>query len=115
MAGDVDGRFRAAPVHAAPVFLNREASIGKLEKWAATAKAAGAELVVFGESFIPGFPLWNMLYAPIDQHAFYRRLFDNAVEVPGQHVDERADIARCHQVLLSVGVTEKSSFSMAAM
>src|SRR5215469_2159604 len=115
MAGDVDGRFRAAPVHAAPVFLNREASIGKLEKWAATAKAAGAELVVFGESFIPGFPLWNMLYTPIDQHAFYRRLFENAVEIPVPHVEQLGAIARRHGVVLSVGVTEKGPVSMGAM
>jgi nitrilase/aliphatic nitrilase len=102
-------------VQAAPVFLNRDASIARLEQWVAKAKAAGAELVVFGESYIPGFPLWNALYAPIDQHAFYRRLFDNAVEVPGAHVEQLGEIARRHRVVLSVGVTEKGSVSMGAM
>ena len=72
--GDAYRRFCAAAVHAAPVFLDRDASISRLEQWAAKAKAAGADLIVFGESYIPAFPLWNMLYAPIDQHAFYCRL-----------------------------------------
>lgn len=102
MAGDVYRRFCAAAVQAAPVFLNREATIARLADWVAKAKGAGADLVVFGESYIPAFPLWNLLYAPIDQHAFYRRLFDNAVEVPGPQVDQLAEIARRHRVILSV-------------
>lgn len=115
MAGDVYSRFRAAAVQAAPVFLNREATIAKLEGWVARAKEAGADLVVFGESYIPAFPLWNLVYAPIDQHTFYRRLFDNAVEVPGPHVEQLGEIARRHGVVLSVGVTEKGAVSMGAM
>lgn len=115
MAGDVYPRFRAAAVQAAPVLLNREATIERLEAWVAKAKAAGAQLAVFGESFIPGFPLWNLLYAPVDQHRFFRRMFDSAVEVPGPHVDQLAEIARHHGVFLSVGVTEKGPISMGAM
>jgi len=75
MGDDIYRRFRAAAVQAAPVFLDREATIEKVERCVAKAKAVGADLVVFGESYIPAFPLWNMLYAPVDQHAFYRRLF----------------------------------------
>jgi predicted amidohydrolase len=115
MADEIYRRFRAAAVQAAPVFLNREATIAKLETCVAEARAAGADLVVFGESYVPAFPLWNMLYAPIDQHAFYRRLFDNAVEVPGPHVEQLGDIARRHRVVLSVGITEKGSVSTGAM
>jgi nitrilase len=70
MGDDTYPRFRAAAVQAAPVFLNREATISRLAEWVAKARDAGADLVVFGESFVPAFPIWNMLYAPIDQHAF---------------------------------------------
>jgi nitrilase len=115
MSGDTYRRFRAAAVQAAPVFLDREATIARLEGWVARAKSAGADLVVFGESYVPGFPLWNLLYAPIDQHSFYRRLFDNAVEVPGQQVNQLGEIARRYRVVLSVGVTEKGAVSMGAM
>ncbi len=115
MGGDVYQRFCAAAVQAAPVFLDRDASISRLEQWAAKAKAAGADLIVFGESYIPAFPLWNMLYAPIDQHAFYRRLYDNAIEVPSPQLEQLGDIARRHRVVLSVGVTEKGTESMGTM
>src|SRR6266536_4547513 len=115
MAGDTYPRFRAAAVQAAPVFLDREATISRLAGLVAKARDVGADLVVFGESFIPAFPLWNMLYAPVDQHAFYRRLFENAIEVPGPQVEQLGEIARRHGVVLSVGVTEKGPVSMGAM
>lgn len=115
MPGDVYPKFRAAAVQAAPVFLNRDATIDKLYMLVQKAVDAGAELVVFGESFVPAFPVWNLIYAPMDQHGFFRRLFDNAVQVPGPHTKRLSEIAKRHRVLLSVGITEKGSVSMGAM
>ena len=115
MPGDTYPKFRAAAVQAAPVFLDRDATIDKLEAVVQKAVDAGAELIVFGESFIPAFPVWNLIYAPIDQHGFYRRLFDNAVLVPGPHTRRLSEIARGHRVILSVGVTEKCAISMGTL
>lgn len=115
MPGDVYPKFRAAAVQAAPVFLDRDATIDKLGTLVEKAAAAGAELIVFGESFIPAFPVWNLIYAPMDQHGFFRRLFDNAVQVPGPHTKRLSEIAKRHRVVLSVGVTEKSAISMGAL
>ena len=112
MPGDTYPKFRAAAVQAAPVFLDRDATIDKLEMLVQKAVDAGADLIVFGESFIPAFPVWNLIYAPIDQHGFFRRLFDNAVQVSGPHTRKLSEIARRHHVLLSVGITEKDSVSL---
>ncbi|MDG6929395.1 MAG: hypothetical protein JRN29_05060, partial [Nitrososphaerota archaeon] len=84
MTGDTYPRFRAAAVQAAPVFLDRAATIEKAEGLVAEAADRGADLVVFGESFVPAFPLWNMLLPPLDQHPFFRRMYDNALTVPGR-------------------------------
>jgi len=115
MPGDVYPKFRAAAVQAAPVFLDRDATIDKLDALVQKAVNAGADLIVFGESFIPAFPVWNLIYAPMDQHAFFRRLFDNAVQVPGPHTKRLSEIAKRHNVILSVGITEKGSISMGAL
>lgn len=115
MPGDTYPKFRAAAVQAAPVFLDRDATIDKLEALVTKAADAGAELVVFGESFIPAFPVWNLIYAPMDQHAFFRKLFENSVEIPGRHTKRLSEIAKRHRVVLSVGVTEKGSVSMGAL
>jgi len=115
MAGDVYPKFRAAAVQAASVFLDRDATIDKLDGLVEKAVAAGADLIVFGESFIPAFPVWNLIYAPMDQHGFFRRLFENAVQVPGPHTRRLSEIAKRHRVILSVGITEKGSISMGAL
>jgi nitrilase/aliphatic nitrilase len=115
MPGDTYPKFRAAAVQAAPVFLDRDATVDKLDGLVQKAVGAGADLIVFGESFIPAFPVWNLIYAPIDQHGFYRRLFENSVEVPGPHTRRLGEIAKRHRVILSVGVTEKGSTSMGTL
>lgn len=114
-AGDAYPKFKAAAVQMAPVFLDREATIDKIDGKVAEAKVAGADLVVFGETIIPAYPVWNMLYPPIDQHGFYKRMFQNAVEIPGPALNRIGMIARRHGVFLSIGVTEKGPVSMGAM
>ena len=115
MAGDTYPKFRAAVVHAAPVFLDREATIDKVDHLAQKAKEQGADIVVFPESFVPAFPVWCILYAPIDQHDFYRRLFDQAVLIPGPAFSRLAAIAKSQKIFLSLGVTEKGDYSLGAM
>jgi nitrilase/aliphatic nitrilase len=113
--GDTYPKLRVAAVQAAPVFLNREETISKLEELVAKAKEMGADLVVFGESFIPAFPIWNNIYPPIDQHEFYRRLFDNAVTIPSSAFNRISNIAKEYKIFLSVGITEKSEISLGTM
>lgn len=115
MAGDTYPRFRAAVVHASPVFLDREATIDKVGDLVRKAKEQGGDIVVFPESYVPAFPVWCIVYAPIDQHDFYRRLFDHSVLIPGPAFSKLADIAKSQKIFLSVGVTEKSDYSMGAM
>lgn len=114
-SGDTFPTFRAAAVQAAPVFLDRDATLDKLEGLVAEAAKGGAKLVVLSESFVPAFPIWNLVLAPMDQHKFFRALYENALVVPGPHTARISTLARRHGVFLSVGVTERSSISMGAM
>ncbi len=115
MPGDTYPKFKAAAVQAAPVFLDRDATIDKIAEIVPRAKAMGADLVVFPESYIPTFPVWNILLAPIDQHGFFRRFFENSVMVPSPQSRKLGEIARQNEVFLSVGISEKSDYSMGAM
>lgn len=106
---------KVCAVQAAPVFLNREATITKMEGYVKEAAENGAKLVVFPESFVPCFPVWALVCAPIDQHPFFTRLYENAVEVGSESYNRIAQLAKKYKVFLSVGVTEKSNYSMGAM
>lgn len=103
---------RVAAVQAAPVFLDRDATLDKLESLVADAAAQGAELVVFGETFVSGFPIWGSVLAPVDQHELHVRLFESAITVPGPHAQRLGSIAARHGVVLSVGVNERASHSL---
>ncbi|MCA1645286.1 MAG: carbon-nitrogen hydrolase family protein, partial [Chloroflexi bacterium] len=56
--GDKQPLVRVAAVQAAPVFLNREATIAKAVGLVSQAAGNGAQLVVFPESFVPCYPVW---------------------------------------------------------
>ena len=47
---------KVACVQVEPVVLDREATLDRLEKVATEAAKAGAELVVFPETFVPVYP-----------------------------------------------------------
>jgi nitrilase len=113
--GDRFARFTAAAVQAASVALDRDQTIDKLESLTAEAARNGADVVVFSESFVPGFPVWNLVLAPVDQHDLFKALVHNSLTLPGPHVERLGGIARRHEVLLSVGVTERSTVSLGCL
>jgi nitrilase len=51
--------FKAAAVQAAPIFLDASATVEKACALARDAARAGAELIVFPEVFVAGYPYWN--------------------------------------------------------
>jgi nitrilase len=96
-----------AAVQATPVFLDRDATVARLVDEIAAAAAAGAELVVFPEAIVPGYPDWVWRTQPWRDTDLYRRLYDNAVEIPGPVTDALGAAARDAGVAVAVGVTER--------
>jgi nitrilase len=105
-------RVSVAAVQAAPVFLDLAATLDKMEGLVAEAAGRGAELVVFGEAFLAGFPIWNGVLAPVDQHELHTRLVEESVTVPGPAVERLSSLAARHGVVLSVGVNERNPVSL---
>jgi len=104
---------RVAAVQAAPVWLDREATIAKVVSLAEQAAAQGAGLVAFAEAFVPGYPDWVWRTRPWDHHAsqLYARLLDQAVVVGSASTQALADAAQRLGIWLSVGVDELDTAS----
>jgi len=98
-----------AAIQAAPVLLDREATIGRVVALAEQAAAGGARLVAFPEAFVPGYPDWVWRTRPwdADATALYARLLDQAVVVGSPAAGALAETARRLQIWLSVGVDER--------
>jgi nitrilase len=107
----VDRAVTVACVQAEPVVLRREATLDKLAALTGEAAAAGAELVVFPETFVPAYPSsrWARAlagWADPRAKAAFARLARESVAVPGPAADRLGDIAREHAVWLVTGVNE---------
>src|SRR5205823_9985395 len=107
--GDKQPQVRVAAVQAAPVFLNREATIAKAVALLSQAANNGAQLVVFPESFVPCYPVWLWGGRADVEAGAFARLYANAVDVPGAATACLSEAARSNGVALAIGVTERES------
>ncbi|MDQ1383144.1 MAG: nitrilase [Actinomycetota bacterium] len=96
-----------AAVQAAPVFLEREATIDKVGILAKEAAGAGAHLVAFPEGFVPTYPDWVWRTTPWADGEWYARWIDQCVDVPGPACDALAAIALENHVFLAIPVNER--------
>jgi nitrilase len=74
--------IRNAAVQAAAVFVDLAATLGKVDALVEAA-GRGAGLVTLGETFAPGFPVWDGVLATVDQYLFRERPVRQPVLVPG--------------------------------
>lgn len=108
-------KFKAAACHVAPYFLDSGRTIDKALSLIEEAARNGASLVAFPEGFVPAFPIWAALRAPITNHAFFAALAREAVQVPGPEVGRICSAARRHGVYVSLGFTEGTSASVGCL
>jgi nitrilase len=96
-----------AAVQAAPVFLDRDATIEKVGELTKEAAGEGAALVAFPEGFVPTYPDWVWRTTPWADKEWYARWLDQAVDVPGPACDALGAIASEHAVFLAIPVNER--------
>ena len=95
------------------VAADLERGLALTESRAAEAARAGAALVVFPETWLPGYPIWLDVcrdaglwdHPPVK--AVFRRMAEQSVVVGGASGDALAAIARRHCVGMVVGVVER--------
>jgi aliphatic nitrilase len=104
-------RLRVAAVHASPVFLDKQATTDKAVSLIREAARNGAELIAFPETYIPAFPVWAALWAPILNHDLFEAMVENSVVVPGPEIAAIAGEARRSGVFVSIGVSERNPVS----
>jgi nitrilase len=105
-------RSTVAVVQAASVAFDRERTIEKARDLAADAARQGAQVVLFPEAFVSGYPKGSTFGSIVgsrtpEGRAEYQRYWDSAVDVPGPAVDALARIARDNRIHLTIGVIER--------
>ena len=65
--------YKVAAAHVAPVFLDTEKTVAKACSLVEEAARNGAALIAFPETYVPAFPLWSAVAAPIYNRRPHRR------------------------------------------
>ncbi len=103
--------MRVAIVQQPPVLLDREATLAGAVLQLHAASEAGARLVVFPETFIPGYPAWIWRLRPGADHdltgEIHRRLVDNSVDLAADGLKPLRDAAAELHLVVACGVHER--------
>lgn len=98
----------------APVWLNREATLSKVEAAIEHAAAEGCQLVTFGEALVPGYPFWidrtdGARFNDPRQKRHYARYLDQGVVIERGDLNGVSALAKQHQIAIYLGVMERAS------
>lgn len=104
--------FTVAAVQAAPSFLDVETGVKRAIKYIEEAAASGAKLVVFSETWLPGYPNHIWLGPVAWQMQFVGRYFENSIEAGGEHDKTLARAARDNKIQVSMGLSERAGGSL---
>lgn len=105
---------KIALIQEPPVYLNLAKSLEKAVSIAEEAAAGGARIIVFPETWLPGYPVWldEAPKAALWDYGPAKRLFqylsENSVEIPGPALEVLQNIAREKEVIVVIGVHERS-------
>jgi nitrilase len=103
---------RVAIVQKPPVVLDRDGTIKKTVEYLDEVSVEGAQLAVFPETFIPGYPFWAWYVHPIDdfqtRNEIYGRLLENSVDIERGDLDPIQRRVADHGLTVVIGINERS-------
>lgn len=104
---------RVAVVQRPPVVLDRAATLEVAVAATREAHAGGAQLVVFPETFVPGYPAWMWRLRPGTDMGLTEQLFArlraNSVSLAGDELAPLCAAAAEHQVVIVCGINERDA------
>lgn len=106
------GKLKVGLAQISPVWLNRDKTLAKIEDYVKEGGQNGAELLVFGEGLLPGYPFW-LAYTNgaawetkvnKELHAFYMA---NAID-PYSDLQSIQDLALQYKMAIYLGTIERA-------
>ncbi|WP_281541397.1 carbon-nitrogen hydrolase family protein [Maribacter aestuarii] len=109
----MDNILKVAMAQIAPVWLDKRRTLEKIKDAIKDASGEGADLVVFGEALLPGYPFWLALTDGAkwdlkvnkELHAHYVR---NSIQIEAGELNEICKIAKEHGIAIYLGIMERA-------
>ena len=105
-------KVKVCLVQDSPVFFNKDKTIEKVEALVATYAKQGCDLIVFPESFIPGYPRGFSFGAVVGSRTtqgrqLYADYYKNSISLDGEDLKRLEELSASQNVYLVIGITEK--------
>ncbi len=109
-------KVKACLIQDSPVFFDKTKTIDKVEKLVDKYANQGCQLIVFPESFIPGYPRGFTFGANIGKRndegrELYLEYYENSIDINSDDINKLENIAKSNKAYLIIGVTEKNKTS----
>jgi aliphatic nitrilase len=102
-----ESSFKVAAVHAASEYLDLDASVDKACRLIEEAGREGARLIVFPETFLPGYPFWIWSHTPAESAPLFAQLYEQSVELPSDATRRIGQAARAARAWVCMGLNER--------
>ena len=105
--------IRVAIAQFAPVYLNKTASLTRALELVRDAASEGAALIAFGETWLPGYPVWldvcpsAALWNHEPTKEVFAELRENSILVKGSEVAQLAGAAQEFRIGIVIGINER--------
>ena len=104
---------RVAVIQSPPILLNKKATLVRVIDQVTEAVRKGAELIVFPEAYVPGYPAWIWRLRPggdmVLSGELHARLRNNAIDLDNGDLQPVQDAAAEAGVTLVIGINELDS------
>ncbi|WP_271784573.1 carbon-nitrogen hydrolase family protein [Aquimarina algiphila] len=105
-------KVKVGLVQDSPVFFDKDKTIKKIEQLTQKYAKEGCELLVFPESFIPGYPRGFSFGAKIgsrtdDGRALYAEYAKNSIDLESEDLKRLEKLSKSNNIYLVIGATEK--------
>lgn len=106
-------KLRVALAQLQPAWLDRDATLSRVEAAVTEAAQKGARLAVFGEGLVPGYPFWPELtggarFESPAQKELFRVYAENSVDLDSGGLDALCRLAGRRRIAVYLGVIERS-------
>lgn len=103
---------RVAVVQSAPTLFEKHSALDKITSMTREAAGQGAQLIVFPEVFLPGYPRGLSFGVRVGSRTpegrkDWQRYWESSIEVPGPETDMLGELAKEMEVYLVIGVVER--------
>ena len=104
--------LKVALAQISPVWLNKIETLKKVENSIIEASKENAELIIFGEGLVPGYPFWLALTGGAEWdtkvnkelHAHYVK---NSITIEKGDLDSVCKLAKAHKMSIYIGIIER--------